>query len=80
MSEFKVGDLVLLKKETDYYRQAPGEVGIIIECLRKFPGWVRIRLKKPITDSDSWEYDYPERDLLMATKLNKLLAGVDTEQ
>jgi hypothetical protein len=81
MSEFKVGDLVLLKKGTDYYHQAPGVVGTIIERPHpKFPEWVRIRWEKPITDSDSCEDNYPETDILIATKLNKLLAGVDTEQ
>ena len=72
----KVGDKVMLKGDSRYYKQAPGVVGVIYS---NASGWVSIRWDQPRTKGRPDEDNYPVEDLIPATKLGKLLAGVDSE-
>lgn len=74
----KVGDKVMLKSDSHYYKQAPGVVGELLDT-DVHPGWVRIKWDQVRTPERPIEDNYPVEDLIPATKLGKLLAGVDSE-
>lgn len=77
--KYKIGDKVLLKNHSLYYKQAPGVVG---EIMGEFPGvptWVHIKWNQSLgMSSRPKEDNYPIEDLIPETKLAKLLLGIDT--
>lgn len=75
----KVGDKVMLKSDSRYYSQAPGVVGEFVEQYTKPSGWVVIEWDQQKTPGRPDKDNYPVEDLIPATKLSKLLAGVDSE-
>ena len=78
--EYKIGDRVMLKFDSQYHKQAPGVVGEITGEFPGVPTWVHIKwdqtdgLRRPKEDN------YPIEDLIPETKLVKLLLGIDTKR
>jgi hypothetical protein len=75
----KVGDKVMLKSSSQYYNQAPGVAGEFMGEFSKASGWVTIRWNQERTPGRPDRDNYPVDDLIPATKLHYLLAGVDSE-
>jgi hypothetical protein len=75
-----VGDEVLLKRDTFYYIQAPGVIGKVEEILKGIAeGWVRVEWYQESNGFRVKKDNYPLTTLIPATKLSKLLLGLDTE-
>jgi hypothetical protein len=75
----KVGDKVMLKSSSMYYNQAPGVVGEFMEEHPRRSDWALIRWNQERTPGRPDQDNYPMDDLILATKLAKLLAGADSE-
>lgn len=75
----KVGDKVMLKSDSLYYKQAPGVVGVFVKGYEGDSEWVTIRWNQERTEGRPDEDNYPVEDVVLATKLSKLLAGVVDE-
>lgn len=75
----RVGDRVMLKRGSFYYRQAPGVVGEVTDIFGPEEKWTIVKWNQKELQGRPDEDNYPMDDLILATKLDKLLAGVDSE-
>lgn len=73
----RVGDKVMLKSDSRYYKQAPGVVGEVVQTMGRYAA--RVKWNQESTPGRPVEVNYPVEDLIPATKLGKLLAGVESE-
>lgn len=72
----KPGDLVMLNRDSYYYKQAPGILGELIGD-GSLNGWVTIRWDQKKSPGRPSENNYPIEHLIPAHKLARLLHGVE---